>query len=79
MESVTQMKVPVSVLGEFFFESKRERLNFISLKEHRSFKCSAEVVASFCVFVLVDKSDNILNKRQLYSVLLQIRVLTLKK
>ena len=55
------MKVPVSILGDFFFESKRERLNFISLKEHRSFKCSAEIVASFCVFVLVDKRDNILN------------------
>ena len=24
-------------------------------------KCSAEIVASFCVFVLVDKRDNILN------------------
>ena len=42
MESVTQMKDPFSILGvKYIFESKRERLKFIPLKEHRSFTKSA--------------------------------------
>ena len=64
MESLMQVKGPVSILGgKYFFDSKRERLKFISLIRVTIFyeKCSAEVVASFCVFGLVDKRDNILN------------------
>ena len=42
MESVTHVKGSVSILGDkIFFESKRERLKYIALKEHRSFTKSS--------------------------------------
>ena len=75
MESVTHVKGSVSILGDKnFFWAKTWTAKLYFLKKASIFyeKCSAEIVASFCVFVLGDKRDNILNKRHLYSVLLQI-------
>ena len=75
MESVTHVKGSVLILGDkifFWVKTWTAKLYFFKRASIFYEKCSAEVVASFCVFVLVDKRDNILNKRHLYSVLLQI-------
>ena len=67
MESVTQVKGSVSILGDKnFFWVKTWTAKIYFFKRALIFyeKCSAGVIASFCVFVLVDKRDNILNKLQ---------------